>query len=140
MNIENNKSWMEKHFDRAVPILGSLRMLWPMFFKGIHFGLILLKPITFFSRIKPNSTIDRSAFRASLLQWEYKDRKKVIKHTKWIENGGYCIAIFLRDNGQFLTIAEFNARFGLTVDFLTFSGCICSMKQYVKKPNIAFKR
>ena len=61
----------------------------------------------------------------------------MIKNTKWIENGVYGIAIFLRDNGQFFTIAEFNARFGLTVDFLTFSGCICSMKQYIKKLNIA---
>ena len=61
----------------------------------------------------------------------------MIKHTKWIETGVYCIANCLRNDGQFFTIAEFNAKFGLTVDFLTFSGCICSIKQYIKKLNIA---
>ena len=47
----------------------------------------------------------------------------------------YC-ALFFKDNGQFLTITEFKARFGLKVDFLTFNGCISSMKQYIKKLNI----
>ena len=61
---------------------------------------------------------------------------KVIKHTNWIESGVYHIAHFLKDNGQFLTITEFKARFGLKVDFLTFNGCISSMKQYIKKLNI----
>ena len=88
-----------------------------------------------FSKIKPNSTIEVLS-EPVFYNENIKIGNKVIKHTKWIENGVYCIAIFLGDNGQFFTIAEFNARFGLTVDFLTFSGCICSMKQYIKKLNI----
>ena len=48
----------------------------------------------------------------------------MIKHSKRIENGVYCIANYLTDNGQFFTIPEFNARYGLTVDFWTFNGCI----------------
>ena len=91
---------------------------------------------TFFSRIKPNSTTELLS-KPVFYDENIKSGNKVIKHTKWIENGVYFIAKILSDNGQFFAIAEFNASFGLTVDFLMFSGCICPMKQYIKKLNIA---
>ena len=66
----------------------------------IPFGLIiLLRVITsFFNRIKPNSTIEvlsEPVFYSEHIKLE----NKVIKHTKWIENGVYYIANVLKDNG-----------------------------------------
>ena len=114
------------------PFLDRLECYGPCFLslnaKGNSFWTDTFKAYNiFFSRIKPNSTIEVLS-EPVFYNENIKIGNKVIKHTKWIENGVYCIANFLRDNGQFFTIAEFNARFGLTVDFLTFSGCICSMK------------
>ena len=55
-----------------------------------------------------------------------------IKYTQWVDNGVYCIAHFIKENGQFRTLAEFNTKFGMTVDFLTFNICTSSIKQYIK--------
>ena len=85
----------------------------------------------FFSRIKPFPTIEVLS-EPVFYNEKIKIGNKVIKHTKWIENGVCYIANFLSDNGQFFTIAEFNAKFGLTVDFLKFSGCIRSMKELLR--------
>ena len=45
----------------------------------------------------------------------------MIKYTQWVDNGAYCIAHFIKENGRFCTLAEFNTKFGMTVDFLTFN-------------------
>ena len=52
----------------------------------------------------------------------------MIKYTRWVDNGVYCIAHFIKENGRFLTLAEFNTKFGMTVDFLTFNSCNSSIK------------
>ena len=55
---------------------------------------------------------------------------KMIKYTQWVDNGVYCIPHFIKENGWFLTLAQFNAKFVMTVDFLTFNSCTSSIKQY----------
>ena len=60
----------------------------------------------------------------------------MIKYTQWVDNGVYCIAHFLKENGRFRTLAEFNTKFGMTVDFLTFNSCTSSIKQYIKTSTI----
>ena len=60
----------------------------------------------------------------------------MIKYTQWVDNGVYFIALFIRENGRFRTLAEFYTKFGMTVDFLTFNSCTSSIKQYIKKSMI----
>ena len=57
---------------------------------------------------------------------------KTIKYTQWVDNGVYCIAHFIKENGWFRTLAEFNTKFGMTVDFLTFN----SIKHHIKTSTI----
>ena len=45
----------------------------------------------------------------------------------------HIVAHFMKENGQFCTLAEFNTKFGTTVDFLTFNSCTSWKKQYIKK-------
>ena len=61
---------------------------------------------------------------------------KMIKYTQWVDNGVYCIAHFIKENGRFRTLAEFNTKFGMTVDFFTFNSCTSSIKQYMKTSTI----
>ena len=61
---------------------------------------------------------------------------KMIKYTQWVDNGVYCIAHFIKENGRFRTLEEFNTKFGMTVDFLTFNSCTSSIKQYIKTSTI----
>ena len=52
---------------------------------------------------------------------------KVIKCTQYTRS-------FIKENGQFCTLVEFNTRFGTTVDYFkfTFSSCTSSIKKYIK--------
>jgi hypothetical protein len=61
---------------------------------------------------------------------------KVIEKDEWIEHGVNCIADFLKDDGSFYTQPEFNAKYGLHVDFLTYNGCKMSIKHYVGKTGV----
>ena len=44
--------------------------------------------------------------------------------------------ILEKENGRFRTLAEFNTKFGMTVDFFTFNSCTSSIKQYMKTSTI----
>ena len=89
----------------------------------------------FFRKVKPNST-------SQLLSEHVFYNKnmmignKMIKYTQWVDNGVYFIAHFIKGNGRFRTLAEFNTKFGMTVDFLTFNSCTSSIKQYIKTSTI----
>ena len=61
---------------------------------------------------------------------------KMIKYTQWVDTGVYCIAHFIKEKGRFRTAAEFNTKFGMTVDFLTFNSRTSSIKQYIKTSTI----
>ena len=63
----------------------------------------------------------------------------MIKYTQWVDNGVYCIAHFIKENGRLRTIAEFNTKFGMMVDFLTFNSCTSSIKQYIKTSAILIR-
>ena len=89
----------------------------------------------FFSKVKPNSPsqlLSDSVFCSKNMMIG----NKMIKYTQWVDNGVYCIAHFIKENGRFRTLAEFNTKFGMTVDFFTFNSCTSSIKQYMKTSTI----
>ena len=73
----------------------------------------------FFSKVKPNAPsqlLSESVFCSKNMMIE----NKMIKYTQWVDNGVYRIAHFIKENGRFRTLAEFNTKFGMTVDFFDF--------------------
>ena len=80
--------------------------------------------------MKPNSTsqlLSQPVFHNTRMMIG----NKVIKYTQWVDNGVCCIAYFIKENGRFRTLSEFNTIFGMTVDF-TLNSCTSSIKQYIK--------
>ena len=76
----------------------------------------------FFSEVKPNST-SQLLSEPVFYNKNMMIGNKMIRYTQWADNGVYCITHFLKENGRFRTLAEFNTKFGMTVDFLTFNSC-----------------
>ena len=85
--------------------------------------------------MKPNST-SQLLSEPVLCNKNIMIGNKMIKYTQWVDNGVYCISHFIKENGRFRTLAEFNTKFDMTVDFLTFNSCTSSIKQYIKKSTI----
>ena len=81
----------------------------------------------FCSKVKPNS-ISQLLSEPLFYNKNMMIGNKMIKYTQWVDNGVYCIAHFIKENGRFRTPAEFNTKFGMTVDFLTFNSCTSSIK------------
>ena len=73
----------------------------------------------FGSKVKPNST-SQLLSEPVVYNKNMMIGNKMIKYTQWVDNGVYC---FIKENGRFRTLAEFNTKFGMTVDFLTFNSC-----------------
>ena len=69
---------------------------------------------------------------------KFKVGNMIITHANWMQNGVYCVSDFLRDNGEFLTFAEFSTKYNIRTDFVTFNGCIRTVKAYMKKAQIQF--
>ena len=55
---------------------------------------------------------------------------KVISYTQWIEKGVYNLANFV---GKLLTFTEFRNKYGIYMDFVTYSGLILSLKNTFAK-------
>ena len=70
----------------------------------------------------------------------YNDRMKVggrvIKHIGWIKKGVYCVAHFLNSTGKFYGIIEFNRKYGIQVDFLTYASVVSTIRQYINAMDI----
>ena len=77
--------------------------------------------------MKPNSTSQRLS-EPVFYNKDIMIGNKVIKYTQWVDNGVYCIAHFIKENGRFRTLAEFNATFAMTVNLFTFNSCTSSIK------------
>ena len=56
---------------------------------------------------------------------------KVISYTQWIEKGVYNLANFVGNTGKLLTFTEFRNKYGIYMDFVTYSGLILSLKKYL---------
>ena len=49
---------------------------------------------------------------------------KVITCTNWIEKGAYNLASFLGNTGQLFIFTEFKNKYGICIDFATYSGLV----------------
>ena len=135
----SNHTWRNVPME-LYPFLHQLECYGPCFFnqtvKNDSFWSDVFKAYgIFFSKVKPNST-------SQLLSEPVFYNKnmiignQMIKYTQWVDNGVYCIAHFIKENWRFRTLAEFNTKFGMTVDFLTFNSCTSSIKHYIKTSTI----
>ena len=61
---------------------------------------------------------------------------RVPPYTTWIDKSVYCIAHFLKNNGEFISQIDFNMKYGISVDFLRFQGCAKSIKKYIRSSQI----
>ena len=126
---------MEKCSDGVVPISSS-EWYGPCFFnqsvKNNSFWSDIFKAYgIFFSKVKPNLT-SQLLSEPVFYNKNMMIGNKMIKYTQWVDNGVYCITHFIKENERFCTLAEFNTKFGMTVDFLAFNSCTSSMKQFIK--------
>jgi len=73
----------------------------------------------------------------------YNDHIKIgnnnVIYRTWIEHGVSNISHMLHDNGTFLSNDEFNTKYNLHVNFLSYIGCIQAIKKLMKKNNVAFQ-
>ena len=69
----------------------------------------------------------------------YNDNIQVVNNTilyrRWIKKGASHISHLL--HGDCLCLEEFNTKYGLNTDFVTYNGCVQAVKKYIKVLNIA---
>ena len=58
-------------------------------------------------------------------------------HRRWIEKGVYRISHLSHEHGAFLCLEEFDMKYGLNTDFVTYNGCVQASKKYIKGLGIA---
>ena len=104
--------------------------------KVIYFGNTFLRLIDcFFYRTEPQDTSELLA-EPVLHNDRIKIANKVISYTQWIEKGVYNLANFVGNTGNLLTFTEFRNKYGIYMDFVTYSGLILSLKKYIRKTKI----
>ena len=60
-----------------------------------------------------------------------------ILHRRWIERVSVTSIIFYMNMELFLHLEEFNTKYGLNTDFVTYNGCVQAVKKYIKGLDIA---
>ena len=64
-------------------------------------------------------------------------RNNTVLHRRWIEKGVCRISQLLHEHEAFLCLEEFNMKYGLNTDFVTYNGCVQAVKKYIKGLDIA---
>ena len=59
-------------------------------------------------------------------------RNNTVLHRRWIEKGVCRISQLLHEHEAFLCLEEFNMKYGLNTDFVTYNGCVQAVKKYIK--------
>ena len=57
---------------------------------------------------------------------------RVVQHRDWFQKGIHCVRNFLKENGAFLTFAEFNDKYNTYVDFVTYTGYKMAINKYLR--------
>ena len=113
LKISNHK-WRNIPME-LYPFLHQLECYSPCFFnqtvKNNSFWSDVFKAYgIFFSKVKPNSA-SQLLSEPVFYNKNMMIGNKMIKYTQWVDNGVNCIAHFIKENGRFRTLAEFNAKF-----------------------------
>ena len=69
----------------------------------------------------------------------FKVGTKTIYHKDWACNDIFFVKDLIKDSGNFLSLNEFTDKINTQTPFLSFYGCIDSIKQYLKKHNITIE-
>ena len=80
-------------------------------------GEVLSEPICFNPRIRVGNTF---------------------MHKQWIDKGVYCVAHFLNEEGQILSHIDFQRKFDITTDFVTYYGCKLAIKTSLRNSGFEF--
>ena len=64
-------------------------------------------------------------------------KMEIMLHRIWIEKGVCRISHLLHEHGDCLCLDEFNTKYCLNIDFVTYNGCVQAVKKYIKVLNIA---
>ena len=51
----------------------------------------------------------------------------------WLNNNLYNISHFITDNGDFIDYTTFKIKYNVNVNYITFIGCVSSLKKYIKE-------
>ena len=61
---------------------------------------------------------------------------ETIFYQNWVEKGVHNIGHLLKENGLFLDLQTFSKKYRITVNFLTYYGCVNAIKKYILKTDI----
>ena len=56
-------------------------------------------------------------------------------HKHWIDKG---VAHFLNEEGKILSLIDFQRKFDITIDFVTYSGCRLAIKNFLRNSGFEF--
>ena len=118
------------------PYLSNLENIGPCFsyvMKHNAFWLDTLKAYRFFCKKVPVTTVQGIMAEPLLFNEKFLIGGVVIKDMKLVEKNAHCVAHLLKENGTFLTYTEFNQKYGLHVDFVTFAGYVSAVKTHLNK-------
>ena len=87
---------------------------------------------TFFNCVRP-TTLKELCSEPVFFNERINIDRNIVPCKTLSEKGIHCISHFLKDNGNFLTLHEFNEKYNTNTHFLVFNCCKMSIKEYVKK-------
>ena len=53
-------------------------------------------------------------------------------HKHWIDKGDYRVAHFLNEEGKILSHIDFQRKFDIIIDFVTYFGCKLAIKKFLR--------
>ena len=59
-------------------------------------------------------------------------------HKHWIDKGVYCVAHFLNEEGKILSHIDFQRKFDITIDFVTYFGFKLAIKKCLRNSGFEF--
>ena len=129
----------ELYGPRMVNAYSKCNTFWTQIFKAYdkfhnkikltNAGEVLSKPICFNQRVRVGNTF--------------------LKHKHWIDKGVSCVAHFLNEEGKILSHflneegkilshIDFQRKFDITIDFVTFSGCKLAIKKFLRNSSFEY--
>ena len=86
----------------------------------------------FYYKVKPENA--RELLAEPILYNEHiKIGNKLIKKQNWNTKNVFTLSDFFKANGDSLSHAEFRTKYNIEIDFLSYGGCILSIKGYIRE-------
>ena len=97
-------------------------------------SLFYLEMLDYFKELR-QVPVNQDSYESDLILWNNQDitiEGKSLFWKRWAENGIYYIQDILNENGKFLTFEEFNRKYNMSVNFLTFFQILASIPPNLK--------